>query len=128
MDEDVDRDKPSEFTGVRPRATARLDAPTPAAIACERAAPAGGPGTDAATSMRGATMREIPGKPVHSSAGIPGGVATSTPPVTLAGICAPEGTASHSASVESPPSVSEENEADDSPLPKLGGRAAHELR
>ena len=127
VDEYVDRDKLSESTGDRPRVTARLDAPTPAAIPCERAAPAGGPGTAAATSMRGVTMREIPGKPVHNSAGIPGGFARSTPPVTSAGVCAPGGTASHSASVESSPSVSEEDEVDDSPSPKLGGRAAHEL-
>ena len=128
VDEDVDRDESSEYTGVRPRVTARLITPTPAAVPCGRAAPAGGRGTAAATSMRGATMREIPGKPVHSSAGIPVGFAMSTPPVISAGVCASRGTASLGASVESSLSVSEEDEVDDSPSPKLGGRAAHELR
>ena len=128
VDEDVDREKSSESTGVRPRVTARLVAPTSASIPCGRAAPAGGRGTAAATSMRGATMREIPGKPVHSSAGIPGGFAMPTPLVTSAGVCASGGTASPGPSVESSPSVFEEDEADDSPSSKLGGRAAHELR
>ena len=71
-------------------------------------------------------MREIPGRPVHSSAGVR--FAMSTPPITSAGVCTSRGTASPGASVESSPFVSEEDEADDSPLPKLGGRAAHELR
>ena len=61
-------------TGVRSRVTARLVAPTPAAVPCGRAAPVGGRGTAAATSLRGATMREIPGIPVHSSADTPGGL------------------------------------------------------
>ena len=107
VDEDVDRDESSESTGVRPRVTARLVAPTPAAIPCGRAAPAGGRGTAAATSMRGATTREIPGKPVHSSAGISGGFATPTTPVTSAGVCASGGTASPGASVEPSSYVSE---------------------
>ena len=38
------------------------------------------------------------------------------------------GTASPRASVESPPSVSEEDEVDDSPSPELGGRVVPELR
>ena len=32
VDEDVDHDEPSEYTGVRPRATARLVTSTPAAV------------------------------------------------------------------------------------------------
>ena len=52
----------------------------------------------------------------------------STPPAASAGVNASGGTASPGASVESSPSVSEEGEADDSPSPELGGRAAHELR
>ena len=72
VDEDVDRDESIEYTGVRPRVTARLVTPTPAAVPCERAAPAGGRGTAAATSLRGAAMRAIPGTPVHSSVCTPG--------------------------------------------------------
>ena len=128
VDEDGDCDELSESTGVRPTVTARLVAPTPAAIPCGRAALVGGRGTTAATSLRGAAMREIPGTPVHSSAGTPEGFAMSTPPATSAGVNASGGTASPGASVESSPSVSEEDEADDSPSPKLGRRAAHKLR
>ena len=73
-------------------------------------------------------MREIPGTPVRSSAGTPGGFAMSTSPATSAGVNASRGTASSGTLVESSPSVSEEDEVDDSPSPKLGGRAAHELR
>ena len=129
VDEDVDRDESSEYTtGVRPRGTARLVTPTPAAVPCGRVAPAGGRGTAGATSSRGDAMREISGTPVRSSAGTPGGFAMSTPPATSAGVNASGGTASPGASVELSPSVSEEDEVDDSPSPKLGGRAAHELR
>ena len=128
VDEDVDRDESSEYTGVRPRVNARLVTPTPAAVPRERAALAGGRGTAAATSLRGATMREIPGTPVRSSAGTPGGFAMSTPPATLAGVNASGVTASLGASVELSSCVFEEDEVDDSPSPKLGGRAAHELR
>ena len=128
MDEDGNCDESSESTGVRPRATARLVAPTLAAIPCRRAALAGGRGTATATSLRGAAMREIPGTPVHSSVGTPGGFAMSTPPATSAEVDASGGTASLGASVGSSPSVSEEVEADDGLSPKLGGRAAHELR
>ena len=39
-----------------------------------------------------------------------------------------EGTASSGASIESQPSVSEEEEADDSPSLEHGGRAAREVR
>ena len=85
VDQDVDRDESREYTGVRSRVAARLVTPTPAAVPCGRAAPAGGRGTAAATSTRDATMREIPGKPVHSSAGTPGGFAMSTSPATSAG-------------------------------------------
>ena len=127
VDEDVDRDESSECTGDRPRVTARLVAPTPAAIPCGRAASVSGRGTAAATSLRGAAIREIPGKPVRSSAGTPGAFPMSTPPVLSAGVRASGGTASPGASVQSSPSVSEDN-VDDSPLPKLGGRATHELR
>ena len=52
----------------------------------------------------------------------------STPPATSAGVNASGGTANPGASVESPPSVSEEDEMDDSPSPELGGRAARRLR
>ena len=128
VDRDVDRDESREYTGVRPRVTARLVTPTPAAVPCGRAAPAGGRGTAAATSTREATMREIPGKPVHSRVGTPGGFAMSTSPATSAGVNASRGTASPGALVESSPSVSEADEVDNSPSPKLGGRAAHELR
>ena len=85
-DEDVNRDESSKYTGVRPRVTARLVTPTPATVPCGRAAPAGSRGTAAATSLRGAAMREIPGTPVHSSAGTQRGFATSTPPATSAGV------------------------------------------
>ena len=126
--EDVYRDESSKYTGVRPRVTARLVAPTPAVIPRGGAAPVDGRGTAAATLLRGAAMREISGTPVHSSAGITGGFAMSTSPATSAGVNAFRGTASPGALVESSPSVSEEDEVDDSPSPKLGGRAARELR
>ena len=126
--EDVNRDESSEYTGVRPRVTARLVAPTPAVIPCWRAAPVGGRGTATATSLRGAAMRKIPGTPVHSSAGTTGGFAMSTSSAASAGVNASRGTASPGALAESSPSVSEEDEMNDSPSPKLGGRAAHELR
>ena len=128
MDEDVDRDDLSESTGLQSRATARLVSPTLATVPCGRNAPAGGRGIAAATSLRGATMKEIPGTSVHSSAGNPGDFAMSTPPATSTGVYASGGTANRGASVESSPSVSEEEEVDDSPSSKLGGRAAHELR
>ena len=128
VDEDVDCDESRESTGVRPRVTARLIAPTPVAIPCGRAPPAGGRGTTAATSFRGAAMREILGTPVHSSARTSGGFAMSTPLVTPARVNASGGTASPSALIESSPSISEKDEVDHSPSPKLGGRAAHELR
>ena len=128
MDEDVDRDESSEYIGVRPRVTARLVAPTPAVIPCGRAAPVGSRGTAAATSLRGAAMRDIPGIPVHSSAGTTGGFVMSTSPATSAGVNASRGTASPGALAEWPSFVSEEDEVDDGPSPKLGGRAAHELR
>ena len=79
MDKDEIRDESSEYTGVRPRFTARVVTPTPAAVPCGRDSPAGGRGTAAATSLRGAAMREIPGTPVHSSAGTLGSFAMSTP-------------------------------------------------
>ena len=128
VDEDVDRAESSAYTGDRPGVTARLVAPTPAVIPCGRAAPVSGRGTAAAASLRGAAIREIPGKPVRSSAGTPGAFAMSTPPVLSAGVRASGGTASPGASVESSPSVSGKDNVDDSPSPKLGGRAAHELR
>ena len=128
VDEDVDRDESSEYTSVRPRVTARLVTPTPAVVPWGRAAPAGDRGTAAATSLRGATVREIPRTPVHSSVGTPGSFAMSTPSATSAGVNASGGTASPGASVESSLSVSEEDDVDDSPSPKLGGRVAHELR
>ena len=74
MDEDVDRDESSEHTGVRSRVIARLVTPNPAAVPCGRATPAGDLGTAAATSLRGAAMKESTGTPVHSSAGTPGGL------------------------------------------------------
>ena len=86
-----------------------------------RAALAGGRGTAATTLLRGAAMKEIPCTPVHSSAGTPRGFAMSTPPVTSAGVNASGGTASPGALVESPPSVSEEDEVDDSLSLKLEG-------
>ena len=52
----------------------------------------------------------------------------STPFATSAGVNASGGTASPGASLESSPSIFEEDKADDSPSPELGGRAAHELR
>ena len=104
LDEDVDRDTSSESNGVQSRVTARLVPPTSTAVPCERAAPAGGRSTAAATSLRGAAMREILGTPVHSTAGTPGGFAMSTPPVTSAGIRASGGTARPGASVELSPS------------------------
>ena len=104
VDEDADRDESSESNGVQSRVTARLVPPTSTAVPCERAAPAGGRGTAAATSLRGAAMREIPGTPVHSSTGTPGGFAMSLPPVTSAGVRASGGTARPGASVELSPS------------------------
>ena len=104
VDEDVDRDESSESTGVQSRVTACLVPPTPAAVPCERAAPAGGRGTAAATSLRGAAMRDITGTPVHSSAGTPGDFTMSTPPVTSAVVRASGGTARPGASVEWSPS------------------------
>ena len=122
-------DESSESTGVRPRVTARLVTPTLVAISCGRAALASGRGTASATPFRVAAIREISGTPMHSSVGTPMGFAMSTPPATSAGVNASRSTASPNASVESLPSISEENEADaDSPSSKLGGRAAHELR
>ena len=91
--EDVDRDESSKYTGDQPRVTARLVTPTLAAVPCGRDALTGGRGTAAATSLRGAAMIKITGTPVHSSA-----------------------------LVESSPYVFEEDKADDSPSPKLGGR------
>ena len=52
----------------------------------------------------------------------------STSPATSAGVNASRGTTSPGALAESSPFVSEEDEVDDGPSPKLGGRAAHELR
>ena len=66
-------DESSESTGFRSSVTASLIAPTPAAVPCGRTAPAGGRGTAAATSLRGAAMEEVSGLPVQSSAGTPGG-------------------------------------------------------
>ena len=127
VDEDGDCGESSESIGVRPRVTAHLATPIPASVPCGRAAPAGGRCTATATSFRGATMREIPGIPVHSSAGTPRDFAMSAPPATSAGVNTSGGTASPGALVKSSPSVSEEDEMDDSPSPKLGGRAAREL-
>ena len=126
----MDRDESSKYTGVRPRVSARLVTPTPTPVAVPfgRAAPARGQGTAPATSLRGAAVRKIPGTLEHSSAGTPGGFAMSTPPATSAGVNASGDIVSPGASVELSPSVSEEDEVDDSPSPKLGGRAAHELR
>ena len=73
-------------------------------------------------------MREIPGTPLHSSAGTPEGFPMSTLSATSAGVNASGGNASPGASFESSPFVSEENEVDDSPSPELRGRAARELR
>ena len=73
-------------------------------------------------------MREIPGTSVHSSAGTPGGSVMSTPPATSAEVNAPGGIASPGASVESSRFVSEKDETDYTPSPKLGGRAARKLR
>ena len=98
------------------------------AVPCERATPAGGRGTVAATSLRGVTIKEIPGSSVHSSAGTPGDFAMSTPPATSAGVNASGVTASPGASVESPSSVLEEDEADERPSPELGRRASRKLR
>ena len=82
----MDCDESSESTGVQSRVTARLVSPTPAAVPWEKAAPAGGRGTTAATSMRGAAIKEIPGTSVHSSASTPGFFAMSTPPAKSTGV------------------------------------------
>ena len=50
VDEDGDCEESTESTDVRPRVTARLVTPTPAAVPCGRAALAGGRSTAAATS------------------------------------------------------------------------------
>ena len=60
-DVDVDCDESSESTGVRSSVPASLVAQAPAAVPCRRAAPAGSRGTAAVTSLRGATIKEIPG-------------------------------------------------------------------
>ena len=74
-------------------------------------------------------MEEVPGSLVQSSVGTPrGGVAMSTPHVTSAGVNAFGGTVSPGASAESSSYVSEEDEANDSPSPELGGRTVCELR
>ena len=85
-------------------------------------------GTAAVSQLRGAAMKEISSSPVHSSAGTPGGSPMSTPPATSAGVNASGGIAIPGASVEPSPSVSEEDEVDDSISPELGRRAARELR
>ena len=127
-DGDVDCDELSESTGVRSRVTARLVAPTSAALRCGRAAPAGGRGTNAATSLRCAAMKEIPGSPVHSSAGTPRRVPTSTPPASSVGVNASGSTVSTDALVESSPSVFEEDDAHYSPSSELGERTVRKLR
>ena len=73
-------------------------------------------------------MEEISGSSVQKNAGTPGGGAMSTPSATSTGVNASGDTVRPDASVESSQSVSEEDEADDSPSSELGGRAAHELR
>ena len=128
LGEDEDCDESSESTGVRSRVTGRLVAKTSPAVLWGRAAPAGGQGTAAATSLRGAAIKEIPGTPLHSSPGTPQGFVMSIPPATSAGVNACECTASPGASVKSSLSVSEKDEADESPSPDLGRRAARELR
>ena len=120
-DEDVGRDESSEYTSVRPRVNARLVTPTLAAVPCGRAALADGRGTAAATSLRRAAMRDVPGAPVHSSASTPRGFAISTPPATPAGFNAPGGTASPGESVELSQFVSEVDEVDDSSSPGREG-------
>ena len=52
----------------------------------------------------------------------------STRPATSAGVNASGGTASPGESVKLPTSISEEDEADNSPSPELGGRVSRELR
>ena len=69
----VDFEESSESTGVRSSVSASLVAPTLAAVPYGRATPAGGRGTAAVTSLRGAVIKEIPGSPVPSSVGTPGG-------------------------------------------------------
>ena len=127
-DVDVDCDESSESTDVQSSATLSLVAPNPAAVPCGRAALAGGRGTAAATSLRGAAMKEIPGLPVHSSAGTSGGFAMSYAPCNIGRGRSVWGHCQPGASIESSPSVSEEDEADDSPSPELGGSPARELK
>ena len=124
----MDFDESSEFTGVQSSLTSIEVAPTPTAVPYERAAPAGGRGTTVASSLRGAATKEIPGSPVCRSSSTPGGFAMSTLPATLAGVKASGGTASPGASVESSPSVLEEDEANGCHLSELGGGATRELR
>ena len=135
VEEDVDlggseqsTHKSREPSGIQPSITASLVVPTPAAVPCERAAPAGGRGTAAATSLRRTAMGGDPGSSVQNSAGTPGGGAMSTPYATSTGVNASGGTVSPGASVEQSSSVSEGDEADDSPSPELGGSAAREPR
>ena len=123
-DVDVDLDESSESAGVRSSVNASLVAPTPADVPCGRATPVGGRGTTAGTSFRVATIEEVQDSSVQSSAGTPGGFATSTPSGTSVGVNASGGTASPGASVESSPYVSEEDEADDIPSSGLGGLSA----
>ena len=78
-----------------------------------------------ASSLKG---RETLGTRVHSNEGNSRGFAISTPPTTSARVNVSGGIASPGASVESSSFVSEEDKADDSSPPKLGVRAAHELR
>ena len=58
-DEDAVNDESSESTGVRSRVIARLIASTPAAVPCGRAAPTGGRGIAATTSLKGAHKRDF---------------------------------------------------------------------
>ena len=109
----MDFDESSESTGgVRQRVTARLVALNLAAMPCGTAALAGGGGATAATSLRSAVVREIPGTLVHSSAGTPEGLAMSTPPAASVRVNASGGTLSPGASVESSPHIFEEDGPD----------------
>ena len=78
-DVDVDFDHSREPSGIRSNVAISMVAPSLAAIPFGRASPAGGRGTAASSSLRGAPMNEIPSLPVHSSSDTPVGLLSLRP-------------------------------------------------
>ena len=120
VQDDVYLDESSEFPA--------LVAPTPVVVPHGRAAPEGG----RATYRRVCLIRTChhgggSGFTRAEQHGYSGEGAMLTLSATSAGVNKSEGTASPGASVESSPSAFERDEADDSPSPEPGRRAAYEL-